>query len=293
VGTAKIDLVEFSYRWIGIEPLEIQRDHVKVVCRLHNTFFLMDREHPYAMLQNPFARAVERQLISRVPVITSPSPRMARRLINYYHLSDRNVRVINNPADPNFLSRPSSTNSVGRRVLYVGRLSDPLKGVTTLLQAVARIIEKEKDVECVLAGEGGSFIESQIPDRIRAHVHLVGTRSREQLLDLYREADICVVPSWWETSPYACIDPMSLGKPVIASNVGGIPDLIEHGKTGLLVPPGDAAALAEAIISLLTDAGRRRDLGQAAHDYVAARHSLDTIVEDTLKVYQEVMADSR
>jgi glycosyltransferase involved in cell wall biosynthesis len=99
---------------------------------------------------------------------------------------------------------------------------------------------------------------------------LAGYRSDSAII--VSRANVCVVPSvWHDAFPLAVLEAMARARAVIATNVGGIPELIEHDVTGLLVPPGDETALAEAIAALLADPARAARLGEAARERVAER----------------------
>jgi glycosyltransferase involved in cell wall biosynthesis len=96
-------------------------------------------------------------------------------------------------------------------------------------------------------------------------VVFVGRRSSAEVLRALGEARIVIAPSvWYENCPYAILEAFAAGKPVVASRIGGIPELVEDGSTGLLFPPGDAGALADAIRRLWSDPDERRRLGKNA-----------------------------
>ncbi len=95
-------------------------------------------------------------------------------------------------------------------------------------------------------------------------VSFLGTVSREQVLRLFRAADASVLPSAWENFPHTVVEALAVGCPVIATAVGGVPEVVRDGENGLLVPPGDAAALAEAIARFFSDGELRGRLYESA-----------------------------
>jgi alpha-maltose-1-phosphate synthase len=113
---------------------------------------------------------------------------------------------------------------------------------------------------------------------------------RDELLQHCRTAALCVVPSLWDNSPNTVYEAMAAGRPVVASRVGGIPELVADGETGLLTPPGDAGALADAITALLLDPVRRRAMGEAGRRRIRELADLEKNVDGRLAVYQEVAA---
>ena len=168
-------------------------------------------------------------------------------------------------------------------VLYAGKLSAG-KGTPVLLEALDRIAAAVPGVRFVLAGKGGMAIPTR-PD-----LHVLGVLPQPELFALYRAADVVVVPSVWpEPLSRVLLEAMRIGRPVVATAVGGTPDAVEHGVTGLLVPRQDPEALAKAVIELLLDPERRERMGRAAAER-AALHVLDEhrLVDALLDAYREV-----
>ncbi len=137
---------------------------------------------------------------------------------------------------------------------------------------------------------GNGPFRPQLEDRIRQY----SLESRIRLLPadadvrpVFRKASIFALPSSSEASPNVVIEAMSMGLPVVGTRVGGIPELIEHGRTGILVDPGDPRGLADALASLLTNADRARAMGLAGRELVLAHHSLECMVSRTQEVLLE------
>src|SRR5687768_4892209 len=101
-------------------------------------------------------------------------------------------------------------------------------------------------------------------------------------------ADVFALPSWTEGFPLVVLEAMALGRPVVATAVGGTPELVADGETGLLVPPRDVAALTASLKRVLDDEGLRRRLGEAGRRRVAERFSPEAMTRDVLAVYDEV-----
>jgi starch synthase len=123
-------------------------------------------------------------------------------------------------------------------------------------------------------------------------VKFLGVKPRGELVELYQQASVVAVPSVWDNSPNVIYEAMACGTPVVASRVGGIPELVDDGVTGLLVPPGDADALADAIVALLGDPARRAQMGEHARERAVEEYSVDKIVTRTVGFY-EYMLDSQ
>jgi glycosyltransferase involved in cell wall biosynthesis len=111
---------------------------------------------------------------------------------------------------------------------------------------------------------------------------------QRNVYDYIAHCDALLMPSLHEGLPYTLLEAMALGIPVIASRVGGLAEVIEDGRTGLLLPPEDAPALAAAIRQLQRDAGLRARLGAAALEIQRSRYSLNAMTESYLRVYRDL-----
>jgi glycogen(starch) synthase len=155
------------------------------------------------------------------------------------------------------------------RVVFVGRLAaqkDPL----TLVEAVARM---RSAAEIVVVGDGPQrdAVERRIAQLgLGRRIRLVGFVSRRDVARHLAHADVLALPSRYEELGTALVEAMAGGVPVVASRTGGIPEVVDHGRTGLLVTPGDAGALADALDALLADPARRRAMGAAARERAGA-----------------------
>lgn len=169
----------------------------------------------------------------------------------------------------------AADGSIGRvvRLLSVGRM-DPVKGYPVLLDAVALL--RERDIECELtivgAGDGFSDLaESARRPSLAGHVRLLGAVGQDELPALYRDADIFCLASFTEALPVVLMEAMAVGLPVVATSIAGIPELVDSGNTGLLVPPARADLLANAIALLTRDPKRRDAMGKAGRQVIVER----------------------
>lgn len=182
---------------------------------------------------------------------------------------------------PNALSLAPRSHNDGAYVLYAGRLS-PEKGVAVLLDA-ARLA----DVPVIVAGEGpsGRELRERFPQ-----ADFRGCLDGSAVQQLMMHAMCCAVPSvCYENAPMSILEPMAAGVPVVASSIGGIPEIVEHERVGLLVPPGDAHAMARAIERLRDDGALRVRLGSAGRQRVAATYSPERHVGLLLETYRKAI----
>ncbi len=193
---------------------------------------------------------------------------------------------------PNFVPDDVASHSVigdpalaalpaGGYILFVGDLMR-LKGVDVLLDSYARL---ERAPPLVLIGRRCADTPPELPD----NVHVFGIRPHAAIMEAWRGCLFGVLPS---VGPEACatvvMEAMASGKPVIATDIGGMPDLVDSGETGLLVPPGDAPALTRAIQSLLDDTGTAAKMGAAALARVE-RFKAASVVGRIERAYREVL----
>jgi glycosyltransferase involved in cell wall biosynthesis len=170
-------------------------------------------------------------------------------------------------------------------LLLIGRL-EPQKGHTVMLQAMPAILREFPNARLLCLGDGAlrSELERQIASLgISQSVRMLGYQPN--VPDWLALADVVVLPSFFEGLPLVAIEALAAEKPVVATAVDGTPEVIMDGRTGLLVGPGDAASLADAICRMLRDAGLRQTLASAGHDFVRRRFTRERQVSETEQCY--------
>lgn len=158
---------------------------------------------------------------------------------------------------------PQRTEPV--RLVAVGRLN-PVKGFDVLVEACRRLRERGLDFTCTIHGAGDedtALAEAAEAADVTDRVHLAGPIAPSRVHEAYREGDIYVLSSRSEGLPVVVMEAMASGLPVVASDVTGVPELVVDGETGLLVPPEDPDALADALATLIEDPTRRDRMGEA------------------------------
>jgi glycosyltransferase involved in cell wall biosynthesis len=176
-----------------------------------------------------------------------------------------------------------------RRVITVANLR-PEKNHQVLLGAAARLADVCPGLRYQIVGEGSQRHELEAMARARGVAGIVEfVGHREDVPALLAAADVFVLPSRSEALPNSVIEAMAAGLPVVASAVGGLRNLIEHEHTGILVAPGDAEALADAILAIVREPARARALGSAARRDILARYSFERMVAAFEDLYQSTL----
>jgi glycosyltransferase involved in cell wall biosynthesis len=163
------------------------------------------------------------------------------------------------------------------------------KGIIYLLRAARKIHHHFPEAKILVAGGGPleqKFGGTAQKLGVNQYFWILGERT--DALELLSLFDVFVLPSLWEGLPFVLIEAAALGKPIVATDVDGIKEVVEDGKTGILVPPGNPKKLAEAIISLLKDKADASELGKKAQKLIPPRFPLSRMVEETQKLYLEL-----
>ena len=213
------------------------------------------------------ARPLARRVLSRARLVVCASTALAEAA---RELGAREVRVVPSGVElPEVVSEPANPPEV----LFVGRLS-PEKGILELVQAA-------NGMTLVVAGDGP--LRDRVP-QARGFV------PRHDLGPFFERASVVAVPSHREGFGVACLEAMAYGRPVVASAVGGLLDLVVDGETGLFVPPRDVPALRAALERLLGDAELRERLGAAARARVREHFGWPAVTSATIEAYEAALA---
>jgi glycosyltransferase involved in cell wall biosynthesis len=170
----------------------------------------------------------------------------------------------------------------------------PHKGQRYLIEAASLVVREVPDARFLILGEGElrAALEKQIADlALTKHVLLAGFR--RDVLSILKGFDLFVLPSVTEGLGTSLLDAMACSRPIVASRVGGIPEVVRHGETGLLVPVKDARDLAASIIRLLLDPALAKRFADAGLARVREKFSVERMVNETLAVYARLAGSSR
>lgn len=211
------------------------------------------------------------------------------------------VAVIGNAVDVDQIEKSALTRSDSRHrmgvpddALVVGNIANLFarKGQEFLIMAAAEICRRDNRVRFVVIGEGDER------EALERQIHRLGLEEHVLLLGAVRDAyrllrgfDVFVLSSRFEGMPVALLEAMALGIPAVATSVGGIPEVIIQGETGIVVPPEDVSSLEAALTRFLSDAEFRRSAGEAARRRVAERYSMPAFVQAYDALYRSVLGN--
>ncbi len=213
-----------------------------------------------------YKRLVERILreVSQIIVYNH----FTREILSPYN---QNIQVTPTGVDNSIFIPQKWDNNKIPTIFMAGRVDDITKGFEVLYRACKLLEERKRTFQLVITGKK-RFKEDYITS--------VGWINHEELPSFYQRSNICVVPSIWaEPFGIVAVEAMACGKPVIASRVGGLKEIVEDGITGFLVPPGDPYALAEKIEVLLDSSNLREKMGKNAREKVEREYSWDKVME--------------
>jgi glycosyltransferase involved in cell wall biosynthesis len=207
----------------------------------------------------------------------------AERLIEEGIADWRVVRIANGIDIARF-ETPAPTNR--RRVITMVANLRPGKGHEVLLRAAARMLRRIPDLRFQIVGDGPRRAELEREAaalRVSAQVEFLGHRA--DVPQILRDSDVFAFPSFMEASPNAVLEAMAAGLPIVATRVGGIPEVIEHERNGLLVPPRDERALAAALLRVIERPALATQIGDAARRDIESRFSFDRMVGEFQQLF--------
>ena len=301
LNSEKFDIIEApEWRSEAFLLSFIKPKGVPLVIKCHSPSVLLNEVYKNApTLDSRFVDWIERTTIRNANLVISPSKNLADIVSEKMGIKINDIDIIPNPLDTEFFSPiPISYKEKNElKVLFVGRL-DRLKGAHIFVEAIPIISKEMPDTSFILIGRDTNtgpnnssmrtYLENLIPNNIKERVSFFGNVERDILIDYYRGSDVCVVPSFYENFPNTVMEAMSCGKAVVASNTGGIPEVIEDAISGLLVKTGDAKDLAEKVIMLLKKRDMRENIGINARKRIESLYSKAVVAKYVEEVYAEI-----
>lgn len=282
--------------WAGL-AVKLARIPLFVTSIRNNEWECFRTEHSFPAAQA--AMTLSKVSTSLADTLIAVSEGVRTHLIDVQHVSPTKVRVIPNGVDLERLTQPRLCPFVVRRelgvpsdALLVGTLAvlKPRKGLSYLVAAAQEVIARYPQTYFLLAGEGPEHqgLSQQVKKAgLEQRFRLLGYRSDG--LAILDALDIYVLPSLFEGLPRSILEAMALGKSVVATDIGGSCEVIEHGQSGLLVPAMNSTALAEAIGQLISSSSMRKCMGEEGKKRVQSCFNARRNAEAHERVYRELL----
>lgn len=260
-------------------------------------FRSMDASERYTLALFPMLKIIQRLYLKRSPSIITVSNWMKEVLEKNYGVDD--VNVIHNGVDHNFFSQKKNNNlktifdTNKPIVLFSGR-PIALKGINILLKAIKIVIKETANIHFAFAGvePDRKWIRLFENEGIPADYYsLLGYIPHDEMPEIYSNSAILVQPSLIENLPFSILEAMSCGLPVIGSNVGGIPEIIDDGIDGLLVHPGNPEMLAKKILFLLNNESEIKRISRNAREKIIRKFTSEIMADKTQKVYEKILQE--
>mgnify|MGYP001791481204 CR=1 FL=1 len=248
------------------------------------------RPKPFPKYHYDQTQDIERDYTLSADEITTPSKALGELLIDCWHLPPTRVFTVPTPNVPTAeLMRlpilPSSPNNSRKVVTFVGRL-EQRKGVLDLAAAIPQVLRHYPQVIFRFVGATGlspeppEMMQPYLKRRLRSHrksLDFIGPVSLESIPKILAKTDICIFPSLWENFPNVCLEAMAAGKAIVGSHAGGMADMLDGGKAGILVAPRQPQQIASAVLKLLKDDDLCMQLGAAARERVCTQYNTHKI----------------
>jgi glycosyltransferase involved in cell wall biosynthesis len=258
-------------------------------------------EHTIASGRRPHLRWLDRLLLPQTERLIAVSEAVrdsfyalertppAKLEVIYNGVDEESLRVEDPSAERAGVALEFGLDPADILLVTVGRFEEP-KGHDVLLQAAPAILAAHPRSRFLLVGDGSLRAPlAQLAERLGLGERVVFTGFRGDARRFLAIADLCVVPSRREGLSLAVLEAMALARPIVATRVGGNPDAIEDGRSGVLVPPSDAGALSDAIGALLSDAERRAALGAGAAARFLERYTARGMVARIEDLYDRIL----
>ena len=241
---------------------------------------------------------IDRLVLRRADRIVAVSNSM-KALLTQHGIAAQKIRVIHNAIDPNETVPSTSGKEIRQRygltsdqkvIGVIGRLN-PEKGQMIFLRAMEKTARSFPGVKALIIGDGQdrAMLEGFCREKgLSDHVVFLGYQ--EEIADYYQALDLLVLPSLSEGLPNTVLEAMSFGVPVLATAVGGVPEIIQNGN-GMMVPPNDPGTLAERMIELLGDGALRQAIGLKGKNSLYPRFAPDSRVRQIVSLYEELLTD--
>jgi glycosyltransferase involved in cell wall biosynthesis len=243
-------------------------------------------------------------MIKRASRVIAVSDFTRQELKKYYNIPEERIRVIHNGVDTNKfypvkdkqkIKAELGLNPTDLIILSVGRLY-ARKGLFTLIEAMPAVVKQFKNAKFVISGKGQSDEMAKLHAHakrldVEDNILFTGYYPDQTLPKLYKAADVFAFSTYYEHHPFAVLEALATGLPVVTTTVGGIAETIETGKNGLLVKPFNTKQFSDAILYLLEHPTEATEMGANARKAITTQYDWSIVVKEAMQVYEEALHD--
>jgi glycosyltransferase involved in cell wall biosynthesis len=274
--------------------IQMLRDHA-IIAR--DLFHDLESGEKSILRFYPVISQLQQMYVKRVSRFIAVSKKTKEMAIEHFGVDPSKISLVYNGVDIDLFHMADEPELFSRfsrpTIVYVGRIISK-KGIDILIKAIPEVLTSFPNARFIFVGGGNISLykemirNKRVPEKNFLFTGHMGYLERAKI---FREATVFVNPSFFENCSISILEAMSSGCAVVASNVGGNPELIQSGKNGLLVPAFDEKAFARAIISLLKDENLNCMIGKAARQTVEKTFSSAKCAEDTYNVYKQTLSE--
>lgn len=268
-----------------------------VVTTVHS---LLSQDYPdlFSRLVNMFIERASRSITSHFIAVSGG---LQKELIKQGIAEDK-ITIIYNGLNPDLFEKKDTTTGKWRQkaglsqdkllVAIVGRLH-PVKGHGYFLKSAAEILKTRTDVHFLVVGSGPEREKlKEYTEKLGIREHVTFTGFVSDVAELMPDLNLLIVPSLWEGFGLTALEAMALGVPVVATSVGGLPEIVHHGTTGLLVPPADETGLTRGIAWMLDHRQEALEMSAAAKSVVEEKFTASAMARNTQNLYKRLVESS-
>jgi N-acetyl-alpha-D-glucosaminyl L-malate synthase BshA len=275
--------------WIAKEMLRASRNDIRVVTTLHGTDITI-------VGQDPSFRPITKFSIEKSDGLTAVSRYLQQETLTTFGCTACRIEVVPNFIDPEVYDRDRYTSMLDeqvdgdKRVLMHVSNFRPVKRVRDVVRVFARVVERVPSV-LIMVGDGPDRVVAEAEARdlgVADKVFFLG--KIDAVAPLLAGADLFLLPSNSESFGLSALEALACGVPVIGTDAGGLPEVVRHGETGILCPPGDVERMSEAAVEILSDRDRWRAMSTRGASDARERFSLDEIVAEYEAFYEYALA---
>ena len=257
---------------------------------------------PLRAASQVYTRTVERSVFRSADKVIVQSNIHQRYLMSNFGVSADNIEIVPSAVDTEMFDPRRKVNiehlrrkyglGDGKVILYVGRLTSQ-KGVESLVRAMPLVMKEMPDVKLLIVGDGplrAPLMRLATELRVGSNTVFANYVKHEEMPDVFSLGDVFVLPSLSESMPNVLLEAMAMEKPVVATAVGGVPEMVSNQTTGFLAETATASSLASPIIQVLSNDNLADRIGRQARKAVEMKFSWPYVLQKVVKVYEEVLS---